>query len=258
MDVVRPPGLLFLQRGGFHQLRVGQDDGQGRLQLVGGVGQKLPLLRPGPFHRAGHPPAQDHGHRQQQNKGCQGDLEIGAHHGLQGRLLHGDVHEGDLGEESVVPPKIPQMIAGDGALRRILAQALPQNGGQLRRVLNVFIGAAGDIDRAAVPDLHREIGQLDVAGAQIRAPLSAGKGQAALLLQHPFQHGVADPFRAVLGRGVYGYENHCQHGGDQQHTHRHELQPQALDHGEMLPSPGTRHPIIPPRSPGSSQPCGWS
>ena len=35
----------------LQQLRIGHDDGKGRLQLVGGVGDKLALLLPSPLHR---------------------------------------------------------------------------------------------------------------------------------------------------------------------------------------------------------------
>ena len=47
-----PPGLVRLV---LEQLRVGHDDGQRGFQLVGGGRDELPLLLPGPLHRAHRP-----------------------------------------------------------------------------------------------------------------------------------------------------------------------------------------------------------
>ena len=47
--------VLRLVRLVLEQLRVGHDDGQRGFQLVGGGRDELPLLLPGPLHRAHRP-----------------------------------------------------------------------------------------------------------------------------------------------------------------------------------------------------------
>ena len=67
VDVVRPTGGTFLQRGALQQLRIGEDHGEGGFQFVGGVGEELPLLFPCLFHRPHRPAGQQDGHAQQQH-----------------------------------------------------------------------------------------------------------------------------------------------------------------------------------------------
>ena len=123
-DVVRPPGGPLLQGQGGEELRVGENHRQRRFQLVGGVGEKLALLAPGPLHGGCRPPGQDGGNPQQQQKRRQGDDQIGPHHLPEHGPLHGHIHKGHPLIEPVVPPEIAEAVALNHALRELLAQAV--------------------------------------------------------------------------------------------------------------------------------------
>ncbi|MPM69814.1 hypothetical protein SDC9_116762 [bioreactor metagenome] len=101
-----------------------------------------------------------------------------------------------------------------------MVHAALQNIAQGLRVLQIRIGAAGDIHRLA-PDLHGKIGQLDLitadhdAGLSLFYPGIAGDDAAQQLLC-----AVPD---TVLGGGVHGKKHAAQHSRHQQHTDRYHL-----------------------------------
>ena len=123
-DVVRPPGGPLLQGQGGEELRVGENHRQRCFQLVGGVGEELALLAPGPLHGLCRPPGQDDRHPQQQQKGRQGNAQIRAHHLPEHGPLHGHVHKGQPPVKAVVPPEIAEAVALDHALRGLLVQTV--------------------------------------------------------------------------------------------------------------------------------------
>ena len=180
-DVVPPAALPLREVGGFQHLGVGEDDGEGGLQLVGGVREELALLPPGPLHRPGDPQAQKEAGPRQEKKAQKADAEVGGHHLPQGGGLQGDVHKGDLGVEAVILPEVAEGVAGEGALVLLLGKAVRQDGGESVGILQARVGAAGHIDGGA-PDLNGEVGQEDLvvpailaeAGEEIPAP--AGEG----------------------------------------------------------------------------------
>lgn len=268
-DVVAPPGGPVGQVRRLEHLRVGEDHRQRRFQLMGGVGEELALLAPGPLHRPGGPAGQEDGHAQKQQQRRRADLKIGAHHLPQGGLLHGHVHKGQLLIQSVVLAEITQVVAVDGALRPVLGEAVGDDGGQLLRVLQIGVGTAGDIGavRAAdlLPHLHGEVGQLDHPVPQVQPDVRPGQGVGGALPQHPLEHLPADDLDVLLGGGVGGEEHHRQHRRHHDHAHGHKFYLQFTDHGQNTPflskkmwkSGNQTGRVRFPAPPGSSPPCGW-
>ena len=234
-DVVPPAALPLRQVRPFQHLGVGEDDGEGGLQLVGGVREELALLPPGPLHRPGDPEAQKEAGPRQEKKAQKADAEVGGHHLPQGGGLQRDVHKGDLGVEAVILPEVAEGVAGEGALVLLLGQAVRQDGGEGVGILQARVGAAGHIDGGA-PDLDGEVGQEDLivpaalmeAGEEVPAP--AGEG---LLQGH-----VAAALQRALGGGPDAAEDDGEDDGDEAHAGGHELPAEFFDHGagrQLLP-----------------------
>ena len=241
VDVVRPPGRAVVQRRCLQQLRVGEDDGQGRFQLMGGVRQELPLLPPRLCHRRRCPPGQQDGDPQQQHQRRRADLQIRAHALRQGGLLHGHVHKGDpliqqilplkrpLCVKEVVLPEISQAVFRKHALVLLLIQTGGHDGFQQLRVLEIGVGAAGDRGGCQpgpiflrIPDIHRKIGQQHILPPRITAEIRQ-LSLRVLLLDDPLQHLMADDLDVLLGGEVHRQKHHGQDCGHQQHAHGHEF-----------------------------------
>ena len=202
---------------------------------MGRVGEELALLAPGPLHRRGGPPGQNHRHPQQQQKRRQGNDQIGPHHLPEHGPLHGHIHKGQPLVQPVVPPEVAQAVVLDRALRRALVQAVLQNGGELRRVLQPGVGAAGDIGgvgpAAAGPNTDGEVGQQQLVPADFHADFRLSPAGKGLLLNHPVEHLAAQILHVSLKGGENGEAHRRQHGGDHGHADRHKFQPEFPDHG---------------------------
>ena len=122
----------------------------------------------------------------------------------------------------------------DGALLLRPGETVGQDGLQSLCVLQLIVGAAGDVGLAA-PDLHGEVGQQHPVTAHVDADLRPDEVPAAAAVQgvlsHPVQYLAAEGINAALHGEVDRQENHRQHGGHQGHADGHEFQPQLSDHG---------------------------
>ena len=102
---------LGLVVGALKQLGVGHDDGQGGLQLVGRVGDKLPLLLPSTVHRPHRPAGQQQADDQEKPKADHADEHTGAQQIVQSGQFAGHVGEHDaLGGWSVDPAKAKTVV----------------------------------------------------------------------------------------------------------------------------------------------------
>ena len=197
---------------------------------MGGVGEELALLAPGLFHRAGGPPGEHHGDTQQQKQRRQGDLQIGVHHLLQGGLLHGHVHKGDVlvAEKAVVLAQVPQAVLPHHALRLVLGQAVGEDVLEFLGVVEVGIGAGGDGGHVGpVPLLlhhHGEIGQEHLVPADVDADVRPGdvRGGGGLV-DDPLEHLAAEGLDVLAHGHVHRAEHHRQDCGHQNHADGHEF-----------------------------------
>ena len=178
---------------------------------MGGVGEELALSLPGPLHRGRGPAGEQHRRCQQQQKGAQSDGDIGKERSAQHGLLHGHVHEGDLLIGAVVLAQIPKAIAWDSALVLLLTQARAEDVLEHLRVLQIGVGAAGDVGDAVLgPHIHSEIGKqhplLAPENGDVR-PVGVGEIAHAVILDHLVEHLAADGLDAALYGEVHRQED---------------------------------------------------
>ncbi|MPN48522.1 hypothetical protein SDC9_196130 [bioreactor metagenome] len=81
---------------GQHQAGVGENDGEGSFQLMGGVGHKAALLLPGLFHRAKGQPGQCQADKKEAGQSRGEDQQAGQDQIPQGGALPAAVGEGDM------------------------------------------------------------------------------------------------------------------------------------------------------------------
>ena len=264
MDVAAPPGRLFRKTCPLQQLRVGEDHRQRRLQLVGGIRQKLPLLLPCLLHRPGDPAGCRCRNAQQHQHSSQCDQQVGTDQPPQHRLLHGHIHKGQFPVKAVVHGEVAEMVLVDRPLRRFLLQALAENVPQGIGILQIGIGTAGDIG-GIPPDIHCEIRQQH----PVPADLNGGVGHsapAAVLPQDLIQHLAAEVLNILPDGVIGGAEHRREHQGHQPHAHRHEFPAQFPDHDKCLPLSKSlwkmlkklwKSRIVRFPAPTGSPPCGW-
>ena len=128
--------------------------------------------------------------------------------------------------QAVVLPQVAEVVAVDGTLGLFLGQAVGKDGCQLLCVLQVGIGAAGDIGavRAALlPHVHGKIGKLHHPVSQVQADVRPGLEIGGALPQHPFQHFRADDLDVLPGGGEGGEKHHRQHRRHHGHAHGHKF-----------------------------------
>ena len=156
----------------------------------------------------------------------------------------------------------------DSALRPVLLETVGKNGLQLLCVLQIGIGPACDkglVDSAAVPEIHREIGQQNVFPTPVEPQIRPAAG--SVVLHDPLEHLMADDLDVLLGGEKHSREYHAQYRGHQNHAHGHEFDLQFSDHGRIAPflsktlwksgKMWTLWKTTPPQAlPGSSPPCG--
>ena len=156
------------------------------------------------------------------------------------------------------------MVRADRPLRRSLLQTLTEDFPQSAGILQIGIGAAGDIGGIA-PDIHREIGQQHPVAADLNGGI--GRGAAAIVLpQHLIQDLAAEVLNILPDGVIGGAEHRREHQGHQAHAHRYEFPTQFPNHDKCLPlskslwkmlkrlwkSRKIRFP-----APIGSLPCGW-
>ena len=201
---------------------------------MGGIGQKLVLLVPGPFHRTGGPVGQQNGHPQQQEKRRRGDEHIGPDHLPQHCPLHGHVHKRQFLIEAVVHPEKAEVILGDDALTLLHMEADGDNLLQCLGVLDLRVGAAGDLGGVspvgARPHIDGEIGQENAVFIQ-----SWPEKIRAVLPDHLGQHLMADKGGVLPDGREGGQENGGQHDAHQRHANRHKFQTQFFNQNTVPP-----------------------
>ena len=87
--------MRFIETRRFQHLRVGQDDGERRLQLMGGVGNELPLLCPGFLDRAYRPACEEDADDEEAGEAAEPDEDAGPVEVSHRRDLGGDICKND-------------------------------------------------------------------------------------------------------------------------------------------------------------------
>ena len=220
----------------LQQLGVSHDDGQGGLQLVGSVRNKLTLLLPGPFHRLYRPGGQLEADGKKGEKAEHTDEDTVLGQIVQGGLLTGGICEDHTLSKGAVCPQKTQVILlqfPEGALRPVhLSHQFLQKG--LVKGLSGgerVIPHTGGFQRAIPLLLHHKEGQTDL----LRPLVRTGKGSKGLTgRQHSHRngahHGKALLLQTAPCKKIEHPKNGTQHDGDDHHNDCDKLDPQALQH----------------------------
>ena len=213
------PGVLGV-RLGLHQLRVGQDDGQGGLQLVAGVGHELPLLRPGPLHGPHRPPGQQDADTPEKGGGQHADARTGEGQVTEGGLLPGDVHEDQGQLPRPLEPVEAQVVFLQDPQLRLRRGGL---GHDIRQHLAVAeVKAAGVLDGLAPGgDPDQKAGLAELSGYAGLDGLLGGLTQSA----------DAVGLEGLPGEMDHEAKDHAQQRGENGHGHGDEFPAQGSDHG---------------------------
>ena len=223
---------------GEDEAGIGQNDGEGGFQLVGGVGHKLALLLPRPFRRAQGHGGEDKAHEKETHHG-QGPHQQGQQGQIaQGGSLPAQIGKGDA-ELAVGPAlhqkaqaKLPEHAltgaGGLGLLHRL-------GGGLLRNVHLAAVVEAGNGPVLHGDHKNRDQGEAvrPVRLALLRrraADFKAGRPLPLLPGQGQPEGGIALPRQATDVRPHKEDEHHRQHQAHQQQVDQDEFPPQPLDH----------------------------
>ena len=101
--------MRFIEARRFQHLRIGQDDGERCLQLMGGVGNELPLLCPGFLDRAYRPAREEDADDEEAGEAAEADDDAGPVEVLHRRDLGGDIHEDD--DLAIPLPRAASIVA---------------------------------------------------------------------------------------------------------------------------------------------------
>ena len=206
------------------ELRVRQDDRQGRFQFVRGVRHELLLLLPGVLHRLYRPAGQQHRDAQKREKcraarSCECFQQV-----LQGGQFAGDVREHDASAPGRLPAEEPQAAVLQNAAGG-LGVICP-----LQKCVQKFL--IGKIQELAA-GLSRFSGAVH-QNAEIRQahlpPGDAGRSGLPGIHGHVLHHPQAFLFQIPAGGIIEQAENDAQHHSHDGHVDQDELKPQFFQH----------------------------
>ena len=188
--VLREPGLVL--RGVIRRaklLGVGQDHRKGRFQLVGGVGNELGLLLPGPFRGPGGPSGQQKAHQEKDGEAAQPDEHAVSFQGPEGAVFAGHVGKDDVFAPAVVYPVVPEAVVFQQACDLTAVQRALHDIRQKLRVREIVVTGPVDPYAAEEGDAHGEVGEAG-GGARPVEPLRVAG--------HGAQHVDAFPLQILL------------------------------------------------------------
>ena len=207
----------------LQQLRIRQNDGQGRFQLMRGVRHELPLLVPRPGNGPHQPACQQQAHDEEHRKSRRARNGKRADEAVQRRRLGRGVGKNDAPARARDDAVEPQAV-----IRHLTDVVLGIHGDvdellQLFAVAQVKIAAARRDDVAARIDLQRKI-------RHARAVVQTGAGGRLPVIGQRLERAQALGLKALLRKMQHKAERDAQHHGQQGHEDAHELDAELPDH----------------------------
>ena len=220
---------------GGHDPRVGQDDGERGLQLVGGVGHKLPLLGPGPFHRLQGQPGQKQADGEEHRQSRPADEQRVEHQPSQRGPLPAEVGESDahpaVGELLLLEPQT-KILQGAGRGLGLL-DLLDRLGQGVLCDLDLAAFLQGESPIRLNGDAEHGNGPAPLPRPALVGQVKLQLGRDAVLAQGQLHGGGALPLQ-LLGCGDHqGPEHSQQHHRHQQHIGEDKFQPQPAQHAAL-------------------------
>ena len=237
LDVAQPLALGGHRgvRVGGHDPGVGQNHREGGLQLVGGVGHKLPLLGPGPFHRLQGQPGQKQADGEEHRQSRPADEQRVEHQPSQGGPLPAEVGEGDahpaVGELLLLEPQTKILQGAGGGLG--VPDRLDRLGQGLLCDLDLAALLQGDGSVFLNGDTEYRDGPTPLPRPALVGQMQFQLGRDAVLAQGQLHGGGALPLQ-LLSRGNHQRPEHRQqHHRHQQHIGEDKFQPQPAQHAAL-------------------------